>query len=238
MATVLACGPGALVSHRSAARVFVVLPYPAIGDVWITTTSEGGRGLKGVRVTRTRNLEPDEVAFIGWLPVTSPARTLLDLAGVVDEVRLEQAVAEAQVRRLVIEADLRRQLARSNGRRGAAALRSLLGRGAEPALTRSEAERRLLSLIRGGFLPEPETNVRVGTYLVDFLWPKRRVIVEFDGFAFHSERRAFKRDRDRTNELQLHGYVVIRLTWEHLTRERSDTIDRLRRALGLSSSAR
>jgi very-short-patch-repair endonuclease len=88
-----------------------------------------------------------------------------------------------------------------------------------PAITRSEAERRLLKLIRDANLPLPLTNVRLHGHTVDFCWPQNRLIVEFDGFAFHGHRRAFERDRKRDRTLVAAGYRVIRITWRQLTDE-------------------
>jgi very-short-patch-repair endonuclease len=233
MAAALASGPGALVSHRSAAAVWDMLPYPAAGDVWITNTSERGVGRTGVRVARTRALEPTDVRFTGWLPLTSPARTLLDIAGIVEDHRFESAVAEAQARRLVTETDLRAQVGRSNGRRGAAPLRLLLDRAAPPARTKREAELRMLRLIRAAGLPEPLVNQRAGRFEVDFYWPDHALVAEFDSYEFHTDIRAFRRDRERSNELQLMGIRVLRFTWYHLTRTPRGLEARLREALGL-----
>jgi very-short-patch-repair endonuclease len=102
-------------------------------------------------------------------------------------------------------------------RRGRRALRAALEH--EPAPTRSEAERRLLALIRAARLPRPETNVVVSGYEVDLLWREQRVIVEVDGFAFHSTRQAFERDRARDAALQAAGYRVIRVTWRQIVDE-------------------
>jgi very-short-patch-repair endonuclease len=183
---------------------------------------------------RTRALDPAEVRFVGWLPLTSPGRTLLDLAGVEDDETLEEAVAAAQVRRLVREEELWAQLARSNGRRGAKALRGLLDRLAPPAATRSKAERLLLRLIRRAGLPEPLVNAKVGRWWPDFYWPQHGVVAEFDSTGFHQDIGAFRRDREKSNELQLMGIIVLRFTWHALTREPGRLEARLRQALGLN----
>ncbi len=186
-----------------------------------------------MRTTQTRVLGPREVGFIGWLPITSPARTLIDLAGVVEFERFEEAVAAAQVRRLVREGELRAQLARSNGRRGAKALRGLLDRLAPPAATRSKAERLLLRLIRRAGLPEPLVNTKLGRWYPDFHWPEHGLVAEFDSTGFHQDIGAFRRDREKSNELQLRGVVVLRFTWYELTRQPDRLEARLRQALGV-----
>jgi very-short-patch-repair endonuclease len=231
MAAALACGDHAVVSHRSAAAMWGFLSYPAKGDVWITVADGTDRCRPGIRIHRTRRLGPADIRRIEGVPVTSPDRTVLDIAAVVDEARLEAAVAEAHVRKLVSDASLRRQLSRDRGRPGCGAVGALLERAGEPAHTKRKAERLLLRLVRRAGLPEPRANARVGPYEVDLLWREQRVVVEFDSIRFHTNRRAFKRDRDRTNDLQLRGYVVLRITWVHLTREWSATEARIRQAL-------
>jgi len=89
----------------------------------------------------------------------------------------------------------------------------------EPNLTRSEAERRLLDLVRGARLPAPETNVMVHGHEVDFHWPGQNLIVEVDGYAFHASRGSFERDRRRDRELMAVGYRVLRFTWREITEE-------------------
>jgi len=169
----------------------------------------------------------------GWLPLTSPARTLLDLAGVEGPETLEESVAAAQVRRLVMEEDLWEQVARGNGRRGTKALRRLLERHAPPADVRSRAERLMLRLIRQAGLPEPKVNVKVGRWRPDFFWPEHRVAAEFDSYEFHTDIGAFRRDRQKSNELQLRGILVLRFTWLELTRTPTILETRLRQALGV-----
>ena len=101
----------------------------------------------------------------------------------------------------------------------------------DPNLTRSEAERRALDLIRAARLPPPETNVRVCGHEVDFLWRRQRLIVEVDGYAFHSSRRSFERDRRKDQALGAQGYRVIRVTWRQLTEEPEVVVATLAAAL-------
>lgn len=229
-AALLACGSGAVLSHRSAAKLWE-LGFDDRKIVEVTIAGEWARAHAGVAVRTTTALARRDVRRMHGLAATGPARTLLDLGLVVPAERLEQAVAEAYARRLVSESELRAQLNHRFGHRGTRSLRLLLERDAGPALTLSEAERKLLALIRSAGLPEPETNVRVGPYMVDFLWRRQRVIVEVDGYAFHFARRQFERDRDRTNDLQVQGYLVLRFTWRQLVNARSTVVTRLRRAL-------
>jgi very-short-patch-repair endonuclease len=168
---------------------------------------------------------------VDGIRVTSAARTLLDLAAVLPPYLLERAIAEAQVRRLARRRELVDQLERNRGRRGSRVLRRVLDLDGGPALTRSEAERRLVKLIRAAELPMPEVNARVGRYEVDFLWPQHKLIVEVDGFAFHSPRASFERDRARDATLAASGYTVLRVTWRQLVQTPETVIARVAAAL-------
>ena len=101
----------------------------------------------------------------------------------------------------------------------------------DPAFTRSEAERRLLELIRAARLPPPTTNAKVGHHEVDFLWREQRLVVEVDGYAFHSSRSSFERDRRRDRDLQAQGYRILRITWRELANEPEALIAELAVAL-------
>jgi very-short-patch-repair endonuclease len=149
--------------------------------------------------------------------VSTPARTLLDLATVTSADDLARAVEEARVLRLVTDAGLRALLARHPRRAGTRALLHALA--GEPRMTRSEAERRLLALIRRAGLPLPETNVRVLGDEVDVLWRRQRLVVEIDGFGVHGTRAAFERDRARDARMMAAGYRVLRVTWRQLEDE-------------------
>lgn len=217
MAAALACGPRAVVSHRSAAWLWQLDGSQATATVDITLPPPVRRRRRGVRVHRSP-LEPAERTSVHGIPTTTPARTLLDLAAVLRLSALEQAVSDALRRRLVGRARLGALVAGAHGRPGAGSLRSVLGE-AEPSLTRSEAEARLLALVRRSGLPSPVTNARVGGFEVDVLWPRERVVVEVDGFAFHGSRARFEADRRRDANLAARGFRVLRVTWRQITEE-------------------
>jgi very-short-patch-repair endonuclease len=230
MAAILACGKGAVLSHDTAATLWG-LRGPTGGRIHITLPSRGKRSRPGIRVHSAGRLDPEEIRHHNGLPVTAPVRTIIDLALVLPFRDLQRAYEEAQVQRLVRPSELRSALGRSTGRRGAPAIRALLDLDRKPALTRSEAEARLLALLRAADLPPTEVNARIGRYEVDFLWRRQRLVVEVDGFAYHASRAAFERDRIRDAELQAAGYRVMRITRHQLQGQPEAVIARLAQAL-------
>lgn len=219
-AALLACGPSAILSRHTAAGLWGFRP-PARAPVDVLVPGGDPRRHPGIRIRSTARPLPaaDRGVRLG-LPVTAPARTLLDLAAVLDTRDLRWAIEEARVRRLLRTADLRSVMERNPRRRGAARLRTALGiAGSTASVTRSEAERRLADLLIAARLPQPEFNVRVGRHEVDVLWRAANLVVEVDGYAFHSGREAFERDRRRDAELQVRGFQVTRLTWRQITEE-------------------
>lgn len=231
MAAILACGPEAVVSHRSAAGLWKLLPSPG-GSAPVDITEPGARRrVKGIRARRGPALEPDEIAEVHGIPVTAPARTLLDLAGIVRDRELEQALAQADRSGLSDRATLGSLLQRRPGHRGVRRIRDLLDAPTGPALTRSEAEERFLALVKKARLPTPDTNVVVGTYEVDFLWRPQRLVIEVDGYAFHSSRSRFESDRERDADLAARGLQVIRVTWDQVVNAREATLARVAQAL-------
>jgi very-short-patch-repair endonuclease len=216
MAAVLAYGDGALLSHYPAAVLWRLRLSPA-GVIHITVPGRDVRSRDGVCAHTTDGLHPADATSHHGIPVTSPARTLLDLATQVSQKDLDRAADEARIHRLVTDHSLNEQFERYPTHRGIRALKQAIE--TEPRLTRSEAERRLLELIRAARLPDPQTNVRVDDYEVDFLWPEHHLVVEVDGYAFHSMRRSFERDRRRDAHLTAMGYRVNRVTWRQITDE-------------------
>jgi very-short-patch-repair endonuclease len=231
LAAVLTCGPGAALSHRSAARLWGILAS-ARERIDVTVETRGGRpGRDGIQLHCVRRLDPEDVTERTGIPTTTAARTLVDLAGAVPQRQLEQALEQAYVLRLLAQGALADALARAPGKR-TRALRRLVEQGERPpTLTRSELEERFLALVRRGGLPEPELNVRIGDYEVDFLWRAQRRVVEVDGYAYHSTRRALARDRRKDIDLELAGYKVTRFTSGQVTYEPGDTLERTRRLI-------
>ncbi|MGH7553467.1 MAG: endonuclease domain-containing protein, partial [Longimicrobiales bacterium] len=161
---------------------------------------------------------------------------LFDLAGVAGVRELEQALAEATNRRLASQSELLSLASRHARRRGIQALRRMLEDDAGPLLVQSDAEERFLGLIRKARLPVPEANTRVGAYKVDFLWRPERLVVEVDGFTFHSSRGRFESDRRRDADLSAQGFRVIRVTWRQVTQEPEVVLVRLAQTLARSGT--
>ena len=228
LAAVLTCGGGALLSHASAAKLWR-LPWKQTARVNVTVPGRGGRSTRPRILIHRAAIRPGDASSKDGIPVTSPARALLDLAATATARDLDRATNEARVLRLVTDPSLDEQFSRYPRHRGTRALREATR--TDPALTRSEAERRLLDLIRAARLPAPETNVRLRGYEVDFLWREQRLVVEVDGYAFHSSRRSFERDRRKDRELHAEGYLVLRITWRELADEREAVVATLSAAL-------
>jgi very-short-patch-repair endonuclease len=215
LAAVLACGEGAFVSHRSAASLWGFAAAPE-GATEVTVVGRNIRSRDGLRVHRVRSLNNADRRLRNGIPVTSPARALIDFASQAAADELERAITEAYALGLTTERELRQALARNANRAGVAALKVELDREGGPAFTRSEAERRMLALIRDARLPRPLTNVPVEGYEVDLLWPEHRLIVEIDGYRFHGHRQAFERDRRKQTALAAAGYTMIRVRWRQI----------------------
>ena len=228
MAAVLAGGPGAALSHRSAAALWGIRPTAA-GQADVTV-SPGRRGRPEVRFHRSE-LEADEMTVWDGIPVTTVARTLVDLAAVLDRRQLEKALNEAEVLRLHTGLLLNAAVQRHATRPGVRTLRTVVGEGLE-TVTRSELEERSLAFVEQSGLPRPQTNQTVEGYEVDCLWRAQRVIVELDGRAFHETAAAFERDRERDRVLQAAGWRVVRVTWRQLARDGEVVARDLRELLG------
>jgi very-short-patch-repair endonuclease len=199
----LACHGGAILSHRSAAAVWGLIPAPD-GPVDVTVVDgDGGRKRAGIRVHRTARLLARDTTVHEGLPITSAARTLLDLSSCESPRVVERAIDDALVLlKIVRPKDLEDVAGRARHRRGAALFRGLLSTRKGGTLTESQAEQRFLALIREAELPLPETQVPFNGFRIDFLWRDVGVVFEIDGHRYHSSRRAFNRDRRKDAALK------------------------------------
>jgi very-short-patch-repair endonuclease len=203
MAAVLATG--GVLSHRSAAALWSIRPWQGRIELTIPRNRRNQAGLLLHRAV----LAEDEVTVEMGIPTTTPARTLLDLAGVLPRHQLQQALNEAEIQRLPGPHAL---LDRHPTKKGTRALRT----AAPPTHTRSDLEARFTAFLNDRRFPAPRTNTLVEGVETDCAWPDHNLIVELDGYAFHSTHDAFHIDRRRDRRLTAAGWRVIRLTWRDL----------------------
>jgi hypothetical protein len=223
LAAVLACGRGAVLSHHSAAKLWGIRRTDRT-TIDVTTLGRAGRVRKGIQAHIARRLAASDVTCTRAIPCTTVARTLLDLADVVDRRTLERALDRAEILQLFDGRAIEDVLESATGRRGAPILRSLLqGYEAGRAITESELEERFLALCADFGIPRPRVNAWIaldgGAVKVDFLWAPQRLIVETDGRQVHGTRRAFEQDRRRDQRLLLAGYRVAHCTWRQVAHQ-------------------
>lgn len=195
MAAALACGEGAVVSHRSAAELWELLK-PADGPVDVSVNGDGGRAKRrGIRLHRRASLRPGALTRRHGIPVTRPAQTIADLRRAVPEKQLRRAIRQAGVLGLPLGESVRRDR------------------------TRSDLERDFLRICRRHRLPMPDLNIEIGRYEADFAWWDLGFVVETDGYRYHRGRQAYLDDRRRDLELRSLGFEVQRLSEEQIDEE-------------------
>jgi hypothetical protein len=222
MSAVLACGPDAVLSHRSASGL-LGLTSDHGGETDVISPNRRGRSPDGIRA-HACSLGRDDRIEVRGIPCTSVARTLVDLAGVLPRWRLRSAVRQAEVLRLLDVRQVEATAGRISRPRGIVGLRRLLAEFDPDQLqTESELESRFLELCAAEGLPRPAVNVPITVDGIeirpDFAWPAQRLIVELDGSRFHSTPSGVERDKRRDQRLLLAGWVTIRVTWTQLRSE-------------------
>jgi very-short-patch-repair endonuclease len=219
MAAVLTAGPGAALSHASAAALWEIRATAATRIDVSVRTNGGRRKRPGLRIHRTTTLQPHEVTEHQAIPATTPARTLLDLASSLPRRALERALDQAEILELFDLQALKAVIDAHRGERGARALAAALeDHHAGTTVTRSALEESFLALCAAQALERPQTNVRVCGLEVDFLFATQRLVVEVDGYRFHRTRTAFERDRERDAILARHGLRVLRFSHRQVSR--------------------
>jgi very-short-patch-repair endonuclease len=212
----MACGPGAVLSHRDAAQLWEIRQAVA-SMIDVTVPSQNGRiRRKGIRVHRSGRLTSEEVTTRSGIPVTTVARTLLDLADVLDNQALRRAVTEAEYRGRFDLTSLNAVVEANPGRRGRKVLEAAGGRRHR---TRSPLEDRFLWFMERYGVDEPQTNAWIAGYEVDFVWTRAGLVVELDGVAAHGTRAAVGRDRKKDRVLWRAGFRTMRLTSDALDEE-------------------
>ncbi|HEY8367759.1 MAG TPA: hypothetical protein VIM86_00410, partial [Thermodesulfobacteriota bacterium] len=226
-AAVKACGPRAVLSGMAAAYLLgLVKRPPAVPEV----TAPTERRVPGIRARRCRRLDRRDTMRFKGIPVTTPARTLVDVAAELGAGELARACHEAHVRFGTTPADVEAVLARRPTAPGAGKLRRIL-RGDDPVLL-SALERAFLRLLRVHDLPLPETNRPVGAHYVDCRWPAHRLTVELDGYRYHHTRHAWEQDRERERAARARGDEFRRYTWADVHEHAEATAAEIARLTG------
>jgi predicted transcriptional regulator of viral defense system len=241
MAAVLACGEGAVLSHRSAARLHGLGNY-GNHRIEVTVPSRSTRTHSGVAVHRSTTLTESDVTVVNGIPTTTIPRTLFDLGEAITARQLERAFDQADAMQALDLNEITDQLARNATRTAAKAVRHLLKThyiGSTP--TENEFEDRFLALTRSLGLPDPTPQFYIdpgdGEPLIraDFAWPDRKIVVETDGRKTHGTRQSFESDRRRDQRLTAAGWTVIRTTWRQLTQRPHELKPVLLKLLGPGS---
>ncbi len=210
-AAVLACGPGAALSHESAAVLWgLARSWPERPEVTVV----GDRRRPGIAVHRTSTLRSADIRRHLGIRVTSPARTVVEIAPRLTRPALTRAVNDARLSGYLHLSDLEELLVRLPTHPGTRLVGEILETGNGP--TRSGFEDAFVAFARRAGLPSPRINARVAGYEVDALFGQERVIVELDGYEFHRGRRAFERDRERDAATLAAGFQTVRMTWTRL----------------------
>jgi very-short-patch-repair endonuclease len=218
LAAVLACGRRVYVSHLAAAGLWGLVAEES-PDVEVTVPGRNCRSRAGIIVHKTSVLHPRDRTTRFGIPITAPARTLIDHLATCGYEEGERAIAEGLALRLLTEPQLRAACDRAPHRAGVALVRAILGQPGGPRRTRSDGERAMLRLIRAARLPVPLTNHPVEGFNADFFWPEVGLIVEVDGGDFHRPRPAFERDHRRDIVHKDAGHEVLRVTGRQLDQE-------------------
>jgi hypothetical protein len=231
LAAVKACGPRAVLSHFSAAVLWAVVAWDGRHPE-VTVIGSGGHVQPGIRVHRTLHLDGEDLTWHDGVPVTSPARTLVDLASVLDYRRLRRAVRQALSLRLVSPGSLLGAIERAGRRPGRRNLLRIVATSTAP--TRSELEDVVLDLILAGGLEHPDVNVPLELQdrrvVPDFRWPRERLVIEADGAKWHENPIAREDDAERQALLEASGERVVRVTWQQAVAHPGQTLARFRAA--------
>jgi very-short-patch-repair endonuclease len=232
LASVLAFGPAAVLSHRSAGQLWQIFPRYAIAPEVTRPGFVGGRA--GIVVHRS-TIPADERCVENGIPVTTVPRAMLDMASMLDMRELERAWNEMEVGELTDRRSVPDLIARYPGRRGAGKLRMLLSADEPGGITRNDFEEAFVALLDRHGLPRGRMNadlaIRGRFFEVDCLWEDQRLAVELDGGGAHRTRKAFQDDRLRDRILIAEGWRTPRLTWHQLRDEPEAVAADLRLAL-------
>jgi hypothetical protein len=239
MAAVLACGQGAVVSHRTAAKLHGLIDYQGTKLDMTVPGRRVRRPEPRVIVHSSTTLTPKDVTVVNNIPCTTVARTLLDLAEVVDRRRHERAFDQAEIEEVLDMGAIEDQLRRNSTRSAARNTRALLAEhypGSTP--TESQLEEGFLALCRRAGLPQPEVQQWItlpdggDPIRADFLWRRERVIVETDGEKVHGTRQRRRSDRRKDQRLIIHGFRPVRTDGQQVFERPAELEARLKALVG------
>lgn len=212
---------GAAVSHRSALSLWNLLPASQV-PCDVIVSGDGGRARRvGIRVHRSLTLTSSDVTLHRGIPVTTPGRTIADLREAIS-ARRSGTIPSRELRKAIRQANV---------------LGLPIGPRDAKVRTRSDLEGDFLRLCRRHRLPRPEVNVRIGPYLVDFLWRERRLVVETDSYIYHRGEVAFQDDHARDLDLMRRGFEVVRLSELQLNEEPAQVAEALATRLAQAGDA-
>jgi very-short-patch-repair endonuclease len=235
-AAVLACGENAYLSGHAAAAAYGLRPF-GFSVIDVTVIGRRVRSRPGIRVHHVATIHPRDTDNLDGIPITSPARVLLEIAPDLKDRELERALDEAMGCKLVTRAAVTAMLRANPRRPGSSRLRDLVIPGRPTTLTRSDGEEAFLRLVRAAGLPPPALNQPLlNRWIVDFLWRAEKVVVEIDGDSFHSSRAARERDHRKDVALQEAGYFVVRITGRQLKQRPEEVLALVAAALATRAS--
>lgn len=233
-----------LVAGRAAAQIWGLLDTTQTlrndDPIDVLVVGRNADARAGLRIHRTASLARQDIRWRNGIPVTSPARTSLDLARDMDDFELEAALSAAFRQNLIRPSQIRDVIERNPRAKGIATLRDVLEQPHPLHETRSRYERKLLQLLRDAELPLPVTNVRVAGKIVDAFWPDLKLVIEFDGWQDHGKRHQFEIDRLRDQHLTAGTHHIMRITARQVDHRRAALTARIAStiaALRLSQSA-
>ncbi len=230
MAALLAGGEGAALSHGTAASLWDLRHAPVL-PISIVTLGAGGRKHKRLTAHRTK-LHPTDTVVRDGLRVTVPARTIVDLAGELQPRALRETIERAQDLRRFDPGEIEAILGRGGRHKGSRPLSDLVSLlGPDEDRARSHLERLFISLVRRAHLPRPEVNLPIDGKQRDFVWPDRHLVVETDGYRYHSTKQQQRRDRRRDRRLTALGWRPVRFTYEEVALEPTQVAAELRQLL-------
>ena len=229
LSAALAAGRDCWVSHRSGGVVYRWLPEDG-GVVDITVGGGGRKDRDGIRFHRSVCLIDADVGVYDGIPITSPARTLLDLATVLTRGELAWVYNEALIQRHTTPAEVGELLTRTHGHPGSRLLKAIVERDEHPQRADSHLERVVLEALRRGGVEEPRMGAVIGGWRVDFHWPRHRLVLEADGHELHSGPESWRRDRRKQADLEARGELVLRTDWEEASERPESLVGRVIRA--------